>query len=117
MVPQAETLPDLLALEKQIAATQYNIDVLTATLADTDRQVAYATVTITLQEETAPALTDATVPLGERLLSGLRTGWEAILDFAQDMLVFLVAALPFIGVVAVVIVVCIIIRKVRRKKA
>ena len=116
MVPQAETLPDLLALEKQIADTQYNIDVLTATLADTDRQVAYATVTITLQEETAPALTDATVPLGERLLSGLRTGWEAILDFAQDMLVFLVAALPFIGVVAALAVILIIIRKAGRRK-
>lgn len=115
MVPQAESLPDLLALETQIADTQYNIDALTSSLADTDQQVAYATVTISLHEELTPDITDTSRSLGERLLSGLRLGWESLLNFMQDMLVFLVAALPFIGVVAGLWLVVIIIRKVNRR--
>lgn len=116
MVPQAETLPDLLALEEKIADTQYNIDVLTASLADTDQQVAYATVTISLHEELTPDITDTTLSLGDRLRSGLQLGWEAIVSFAQDALVFLVAALPFIGVVAALAVILFIIRKAGRRK-
>lgn len=117
MVPQAETLPDLLALEEKIADTQYNIDVLTASLADTDQQVAYATVTISLHEELTPDITDTTLSLGDRLRSGLQLGWEAIVSFAQDALVFLVAALPFIGVVAALWLALFIIRKTNRRKS
>lgn len=115
LIPESATLGDLLALESQIADTQYQIDTLTASLAATDRQVAYSTVTVTLQEETTPELTDTTVPLGQRLMTGLRTGCDAILDFAQDMLVFLVAALPFLGIVGVVVLVIVVIRKVGRR--
>ena len=117
LIPESADLTDLLALESQIADTQYQIDTLTAALASTDRQVSYATVSISLIEETAPQLTDATVPLSERILSALRTGANALIDFAQDMLVFIVAALPFMGIVAAVVIVIVIIRRIRRKKA
>ena len=117
LITESADLTEVLALEAQIADTQYQIDRLTSSLAATDRQVSYSTVYITLYEETAPALTDTTVSLGERISAALRTGWDALTGFMQDVLVFLIAALPFIGVVAVVIIVCIIIRKVRRKKA
>ena len=117
LITESADLSDLLALESQIADTQYQIDSLTTSLASTDRQVSYSTVTISLYEETAPALTDTTVSLGERIHSAIRTGCSALADFAQDMLVFLVAALPFIGIVAVVVIVVVIIRKIRRKHA
>ena len=116
LITESADLSDLLALEAQIAETQYQIDSLTTSLASTDRQVSYSTVTVSLYEETAPALTDTTVSLGERISAALRTGLDAFIGFAQDMLVFLVAALPFIGVVAVVVIAVVIVRKIRRNR-
>lgn len=116
LMGEAGDLSDLLALESQIADTQYQIDRLQSSLNSTDRQVDYATVSVTLKEETTVELTDDTVTLGERIRSAVRVGWEAFTGFLSDMAVFLVAALPFIGVVAAVVIALWIIRKIRRRK-
>lgn len=116
LMDEAGDLSDLLALESQIADTQYTIDALQSSLSSTDRQVDYSTVTVTLKEETTVELTDDTVTLGERIRSAVRVGWEAFTGFLGDMAVFVVAALPFIAVVAVVVIAYVIIRKIRRRK-
>jgi len=115
LITESGDLSDLLALESQIADTQYQIDSLQSSLNRTDRQVTYSTVSVTLQEEKAPELTDATVSLGDRIAAAIRMGFEALTDFAQDMLVFIMAALPFIAIVAVAAITIGIIRKIRRR--
>ena len=114
LITESGDLSDLLALESQIAETQYQIDSLQSSLNRTDRQVSYSTVSITLREEKAPELTDTTVSFGERILSAIQTGWEAFTTFMGDMVVFLVAALPFIAIVAAVVIVVKLFK--RRKK-
>ena len=118
LVTDAASLSDLLELESQIADTQYQIDRLQSSLNSTDRQVSYATVDVTLQEENASSdITDGEKSLGQRILSALETGLEAFLDFLSDMAVFLAAALPFILLVAVVwITVKLIRRAIKRRK-
>ena len=118
LVTDAADLSDLLALESQIADTQYQIDRLQSSLNSTDRQVSYATVDVTLQEENASSdITDGEKSLGQRILSALETGLEAFLDFLSDMAVFLAAALPFILLVAVVwIAVKLIRHAIKRRK-
>ena len=116
LITESGDLSDLLALEAQIADTQYQIDRLQSSLNNTDRQVSYSTVTVNLYEETVPDLTDTTVTLSERITAAIRTGWNALTNFMQDMLVFLVVALPFIGIVAVVVIAIAIIRKIKRRK-
>ena len=105
LVTAAADLSDVLALESQIAETQYEIDRLTGSLMNTDRQVDYATITISLQEE-APHADDPEQNLGQRLLSGLASGWGFMVEWTEDMLVFLMASSPFLvlaGVAAAVI--------------
>ena len=114
LITESADLSDLLELESQIADTQYQIDRLQASLNSTDRQVSYSTVNITLKEEKTVELTDTTVSLGDRIKSAIVTGVNALESFLADMLVFLVAALPFIAIVAVVVIAVKIIRK-RRK--
>lgn len=114
LITESGDLSDLLALESQIAETQYQIDSLQSSLNRTDRQVSYSTVSITLREEKAPELTDTTVSFGERIVSAIQTGWEAFTTFLGDMAVFLVAALPFIAIVAAVVIAVKLIK--RRKK-
>lgn len=92
---QAESVEDLLSIESEIADTQYEIDSLQTSLNFIDRQVDYATVSVTLQEQTAgdtAAAQDLTV--GERLLSGLRASLDWLAGFFENMLVFLTAAAP-----------------------
>ena len=113
LITESGDLSDLLALESQIAETQYQIDSLQSSLNRTDRQVSYSTVSVTLKEEKAPELTDTTVSFGDRLLSAIQTGWEAFTAFLGDMVVFLVAALPFIAIVAVI---AIVVKLIRRRK-
>ena len=117
LITESADLSDLLALESQMADTQYTIDALQSSLNATDRQVSYSTVDITLKEEDEPALTDTTVSLGDRIAAALRTGWDALTGFVGDAAVFLVAALPFIGIVAVLIIGVNIWRKIKRRNS
>ena len=114
LINESGDLSDLLALESQIADTQYQIDSLQTSLNRTDRQVSYSTVSITLQEEKVAELTDTTVSFGERLLSAVQVGLESLVGFLGDMVVFLVAALPFIAIVVVAVIAVKLIK--RRKK-
>lgn len=114
LITESGDLSDLLALESQIADTQYQIDSLQSSLNATDRKVSYSTVSVTLREENTADLTDTSVSFGERLASAVRIGLRTLADFLEDAAVFLVAAAPFIGIVAIVCLTVWVIRK-RRK--
>ncbi len=114
LITESGDLSDLLALESQIADTQYQIDSLQSALNATDRQVTYSTVSVTLREEKNADLTDGTVSFGDRLSSAISVGLNALVTFLGDAAVFLVAAAPFLGIVAIVLVIVLIIRKKRR---
>ncbi|MGN0755285.1 MAG: DUF4349 domain-containing protein [Aristaeellaceae bacterium] len=113
LITESADLSDLLALENQIADTQYQIDTLQSSLNATDRKVDYSTVSITLKEEKTAPLTETTVSFGERVVSAIQVGWECLVNFLGDMAVFLVAALPFILIVVIVV---IIIKLIKRRK-
>ena len=117
LVTDAASLSDLLALESQIADTQYEIDRLTGSLQSTDKQVDYATVDISLREERAAEdLTNDEMSFGERLLSALQVGLKAFAGFIGDAVVFLMAALPFLAVVIVVVIVWKVVRKAKKNR-
>lgn len=113
LVTEAADLSDVLALESQIADTQYEIDRLTSSLMKTDRQVDYATVTVSLQEE-KPHADNPEQTLGQRLVSALASGWEFLVAWTGDTLVFLTAASPLIVLAGGVVVVWRIIRRKRK---
>ncbi len=114
LITESADLSDLLALENQIADTQYQIDTLQSSLNATDRKVDYSTVSITLKEEKTAPLTETTVSFGERVVSAIQVGWECLVNFLGDMAVFLVAALPFILIVVIVV---IIIKLIKRRNS
>lgn len=116
LVNTAGDLSDLLALESQMADTQYQIDRLQSSLNATDRQVDYATVDLSIREELpSDTFTETERTLTQRLWDALQVGAASFLSFLEECAVFLVAALPFAGVVAVLWLVVHIIRKVAKK--
>lgn len=116
LLVQAESVSDLLEIETEIANTQYQIDSYETSLRSIDREVEQSQVSVTLVEETpAQSAAQAGVSLGDRLLSGLAASLEGIGRFFQNMLVFLVMALPALIVLVVIwIVARVILRRKRR---
>lgn len=116
LTEKAESLEDILSLESQMADTQYQIDRLTGILQSTDSQVSYATVNVSVQEEKAADTAQNTEEsLLSRMGSALKVGADAFVSFLSDALVFLVYALPFLGVVAVVAITVLIVHKKRKQ--
>ena len=116
LMTDAASLSELLELQAQIADTQYQIDRLQTSLNGTERRVNFATVDITLREESAAAdITDGEKSLGERLVSAVKSGGKAFLSLMENAVVFLAAALPFIAIVAAIWVACVVFRRIRRK--
>lgn len=117
LVGTAASLTELLQLESQIADTQYTIDRLQGSLNSTERKVSYATVDISLREETdEDTSANKELTLGERISAGARQGWEDFKYFLEDMIVFLVSALPLLITVAVLVIVITVIAKKSAKK-
>ena len=117
LVTDAADLSDLLALESQIADTQYQIDSLQSRLNSTDRQVDYATVNVSLREELpSDSITDVEMTLGQRIGHALTTGWDLFTSFLGDTAVFLVAALPFLALAVAAWIIIRLVRRSRRRK-
>lgn len=97
-------LADLLAVENEIANTQYQIDSYESSLRGIDSRASFTSIQVYLREETAKdAAAIKTLTLGERILQGLAATWEAVVEFAQDLAVFLAMVLPVVIPLALVI--------------
>jgi hypothetical protein len=108
-------LADLLAVENEIANTQYQIDSYESSLRGMDSRIDFTSIQVYLQEETAKdAASVKALTLGERILQGLKATWQAICEFAQDLAVFLVMILPV--VIPAVLIVIIVLRVHKHRK-
>lgn len=95
LLVQANDVSDLLAIETEIANTQYTLDSYETSLRNIDRQVDESYVSITLTEETpGESATAEDADLGERLGRAWQASLAGIGTFFRNMLVFLTMALP-----------------------
>lgn len=116
LLEKAENVEDLLAIENQIADTQYDIDMLTGWQLGIDRQVDMSTVTLTMREE-KPTEIAPEMTFGEKLSRAVKASWEGFVQFLKNALVFLVMAIPAILTIGVIVVVVVLVRKGRKKAA
>ena len=117
LMETAGELADLLAVENEIANTQYQIDSYESTLKGLDSQINYTSIQVYLNEETAgDAASTKDLTLGERITQAIKASIEAIGQFFQDMAVFLVMIAPVIIPLALVLFLIIKIRKHRNNK-
>lgn len=95
---QADTLDDLLTIESQLSDVQYQLESYTAQRKLYDNQVDYCTVSVDLSEVRAytPANT-----FSSRLSSAFGESWDGFVSFVQDVVLWLVYALPYLLVLAV----------------
>lgn len=115
LLEKAESVEDLLQIETEVANTQYQLDSLTGTLRGYDSKVNYATVWLSLSEESISE-TQGEPTLAERIRVALGDSWAFAKSFMKDAAVFLVVLLPYLIVLAVLIYIIVLIVKRRRKQ-
>ena len=115
MFAAAEDVSDLIEIESAIADAQYYIDRYTSQLKTYDSKVEYSTVNASVRGVRVTEMKEVT--LGQRIVEGFQNSLDAGAEFLEDMVIFLVSALPWLIAVAVVIVIVrLIVRKVKRNK-
>lgn len=114
MMTQAETVSELIELENAIAETQYTLDSYTGSLWHYDSRIEESAVQVSVREIAVSESQEAT--LGQRITAGLRSSLAAGGSFLLDVLVFLMAALPWMAVVGVIVLVIVCVRRKKRKE-
>ncbi len=120
MLAKAETVEDMLSIEKNLAEVRYNIESLTTTINSWDSLISYSRVSLSVVEvekytEENPVQQD----YWEELSTALRRSLAGIGEFFKDLFKFVVAALPVLAILAVCTLISLLIIRgtVRRKNA
>ena len=112
-LPQARTIPDVLAIEGEIATRQADLEALQARQRVLADQVSLATLDVTLTQGAPTSIVAASDP-GFR--GGLGAGWHALGEFLRVASLVLGAVLPFVVPVAVVAVPVLLLRRRRTRR-
>ena len=115
LMASAERVSDLIEIESAIADAQYYIDRYTSQLRTYDSKVDYSTVSVSVREI---RITEAeNVSWGQRLWRSVQDSLESGWEFVQDTIIFLVSALPWLVLIALVcLVVRVVVRRHKKKK-
>lgn len=109
----AGSIEDLIALETAISDRQAELESLEARQRSLDDQVSLSTITLTLGSERV-----APVDEPDTFLSGLITGWEALVAFGSGLLVVLGVLLPWLVLLGLIgLVVLLLVRRAIRRRA
>ncbi len=118
LLEKAATLEDIVQLESALADVSYQIQMLETNLRDYDSLIDYSTVTIELQEvNQVQNVTSPSEDLGTRIGNAFYSVLNAVADFGEFLLIFLVGGAPVIVPLAAIIVLIVVIVKRRKKKA
>ncbi len=95
MMEVAETVEDIVILEDRLTELRYRIESLQSTLKNWDRRVSYSSVSLSIEEvrEYTPE-PEMKISYGQRLWHSLRDGLLGVAEFFEELLVWLVGALP-----------------------
>lgn len=115
---ETDNLADVIALETEIARVMLEIESLTGELRRYDALIDYATVNLTVYENSPRQGPVAEETLGDRIKEALADSLYGIGTFFTDALVWFIGALPVFALLALILVpLILIIRAIRRKNA
>lgn len=120
LMEQAASLDDIVALEESLADVEYEINSYTTTLQVYDNLVDYVTIDMSLNEVTQIQVVEEDT-VWTQIRKGFSSNTSAVVGGLVDLFVFLVTAVPYLIVLAVIVLVvyliCRAIAKSHRKKA
>lgn len=96
LLAKAETMEDLLTIEKELTNVLTELEQVKSTLKVYDNQVNYATVYLTVTEVKEYTVVEEPESVWDRMGSGFLNTLEGVGDFFKELAVFLVAGSPVI---------------------
>jgi len=114
MLSVAETVEDMLSIQRELTEVQYELDSLTGTLRYYDDQVGYSTIYLNVQEVRVytPEPT-ITLSYRERMAKGFRESVDATVEFFTEFFLWFVTSLPWlVPLVAIVALVIALLRRI-----
>ena len=117
MLKKAESVEEMLYVEKRLTEVEYELSSQRSALSGMDVDVAYSTINIKLNEvleyteEERPAVTFI-----QRVGHAFSDMWEGLGDFGEGFLIVLIYLIPLFVIAAIVLLILWIIRKARDKK-
>lgn len=116
LLAQAETMTDLLEIEARLTDVRYELDSVTSQLRTYDNQIDYATIYLNLEEVQEYTPTQEAT-LWERIRRGFTDSMKGLWESLQDLLVFLIQALPFLVVYGgILLVIVLLLRRLRKRR-
>ena len=119
LLADAKDLDNILILQNRLTEVRYQIESAESRIRVLENQVQYATLNLQISEvlEETEIEEPHVITYGERVGEQFKDMWEGTVEFFQNFLLGLIAAIPFLvfmGIVAVIVIV--IVFSVRRKK-
>lgn len=117
LLEQAATLEDIVELENALAEVSYEIQMLETSLRNFDSLIDYSSVTISLEEVNQVAnIRPSDESVGTRISNAFYSVINALADFGEFMLVFLIGGAPIIVPLAAIAVLIVLLVKRSKKK-
>ncbi len=117
LLEQAATLEDIVELENALAEVSYEIQMLETSLRNFDSLIDYSSVTISLEEVNQVAdIRPSDESVGTRISNAFYSVMNALSDFGEFMLVFLIGGAPIIVPLAAIAVLIVLLVKRSKKK-
>lgn len=116
MMEKAETVEDMIKVEKRLTEVERQLNDEKTQLSAMDRDVDFSTVYISLQEVFEYSEQVVEVTYGERLQRAFGRAIDGFVTFWQDLLLFVVETFPFLIMLAVVIVLLVRWHRRRRRR-
>lgn len=118
LLAKAETMDDLLTIEKYLTDVRSELETVTSSLRVYDNRVDYATVYLSISEVREYTVVDDPETVGERISAGWKETMQDLREGFEDFIVDVVVNLPYILMwVAVITVIIILIIRRKKKKA
>ena len=117
MMDKAETIEEMIAVEKRLTEVERELGNEKTTLSAMDRDVNFSTVDIQLEEVFEYSETVVEVTYGERLKRAFGNAIEGFTDFWKGVLLFIVGSFPFLIMWGILIFVLVkIVRRSHRRR-
>ena len=115
LLAQAQDMSDLLQIEARLTDVRTELEQVTSQLRLYDNLVDYGTIELSVTEvqEYTPVEKET---MWQRMGSGLKDSWQALGEFSENLLVFLVSALPWLIPISIIVALWIATGKKRRAR-
>lgn len=101
MMDKAETIEDMIAIEARLTEVQSDLNILKSNKSSMDTDIEYSTITLHLDE--VKKYTDVNRSFGIRFTQAFEDSWYSFLNTLEDIVIFLIHALPYILIALIVI--------------